>query len=126
MMGSIDAWFYKYVAGIMPDESNPAFSIFQVKPLLLKNLNAAKGRIETIRGLISSDWTRIPGRFTLKVEVPFNTTALVYVPGENGSKISEGGVPLSQVKGIEYLGYSDSYHLVKVNSGYYIFTTGKN
>ncbi len=126
MMGSIDAWFYKYMAGILLDESNPAFSIFQVKPLLLKNLNAAKGRIETIRGLISSEWTRIPGRFTLKVEVPFNTTALVYIPGEKEAKISEGGVPLSHTQGIEYLGYSDSYHLVKVHSGYFVFTIGKN
>jgi len=122
MMGSIDAWFYKYIAGILPDPFSPAFSSFSVKPLLLDNLYSAKATVETIRGTISSQWVRDSGWFSLKVEVPFNTTALVYVPGNSEDDVNESGKPMGESAGVEYLGYKGNYHIMKVGSGKYLFT----
>ncbi len=48
MMGSIDAWFYRYIAGIQLDEKNPAYASFIIKPQLVDSLNSAKSSIETI------------------------------------------------------------------------------
>jgi len=126
MMGSIDAWFYKYIAGIQLDEKNPAFASFKVKPILLDSLGSGKAQIETIRGKVISSWERHPGLFTLNLEVPFNTTAIVYLSGNEKDEVKEGGLPVKKVAGIEYLGYKDGAHLIKVHSGNYQFTTGKN
>jgi len=126
MMGSIDAWFYKYIAGIQLDEDKPAFASFIVKPLLLNNLEFGNAQIETIRGKISSEWKRHQGLFTLKLEVPFNTTAMVFIPGGEKSDLKESGLPLKKVEGVEYLGFKEGYHQVKVYSGRYVFTANKD
>ncbi len=126
MMGSIDAWFYKYIAGIQLDENFPAFASFVVKPLVLDSLGSAKADIETIRGTISSAWKRMNGHFSLKVEVPFNTSAMVYIPGKEGDEIKEGGVPVVQAKGVDPLGFKEGASIFRVHSGRYSFTTCKN
>ncbi len=123
MMGSIDAWFYNYIAGIQLDEKNPAFASFQVKPLLMDSLGQGKAEIETIRGKVISNWERHPGLFILNVEVPFNTTAIVYLPGNENDEVKEGKSTLENLEGIESLGYKDGAHVLKVHSGNYQFTS---
>ena len=126
MMGSIDAWFYKYIAGIQVNEQYPAFASFQVEPLLLDSLGRGKGEVETLRGKVSSNWESHPGLFTLKLQVPFNTTAEVFLLGIETDVVKEGGLPLKQIDGMEYLGFKDGVHRLKVHSGNYEFTVGKN
>ncbi len=121
MMGSIDAWFYKYIAGIQLDEDNPAFASFIVKPQLLDSLHSAKAQIETLKGTISCEWKRQPKQFTLKVHVPFNTSATIYIPGKKGGKVTEAGLPLKQVNGASDQGFQSGYHVVHVPSGNYEF-----
>jgi alpha-L-rhamnosidase len=122
MMGSIDAWFYKYLAGIQPDPNYPAFSSFKVKPFIPDSLNFVKAKVETIRGTISSQWKIENGMFTLDVEVPFNTSAVIYVPGNSYEEVKESGKPLSESEGAEYIGHDGGYHKMKVGSGKYLFT----
>ena len=126
MMGSIDAWFYKYITGIQQDEKIPAFASFTVKPLQLDSLGSAQARIETMRGMILSSWKRVNGQYQLNMEVPFNTSALIYLPAGEKDLISEGGLPLKKTTGVEYLGFKDGAHVLKVHSGNYSFTTRKN
>lgn len=125
MMGSIDAWFYKYIAGIQLDQAKPAFGLFQIKPVCLDGLERGKGEIRSLRGIVGSEWERHPGLFTLKVQVPFNTSAKVYLPGNETDEITEGEKPLSQVEGVQYLGFKDGAHLLLVHSGIYTFKAGK-
>jgi hypothetical protein len=122
MMGSIDAWFYKYLTGIRPEEAVPAFSSFRIKPVIPDSLYSAGAVIETIRGTISSNWTLVEDKLTLNVEVPFNTTAEINIPGNKGAEISESDKPAGESGEIEYLGYRENYHIFKVASGKYKFT----
>ncbi len=126
MMGSIDAWFYKYIAGIQQDENGLAFNSFIVKPLSLDSLGSAQATIETMRGTISTAWKRVNGQLTLKVKVPFNTSALIYIPGNYSDQVSEGGLSPEKVIGVELLGYKDGAHIFKVHSGSYSFATRTN
>jgi alpha-L-rhamnosidase len=121
MMGSIDAWFYKYIAGIQLDEMNSAFGSFQIKPILVDGLGRGKGEIMTLRGIVGSEWRRSPGLFTLKVQVPFNTSVVVYLPGSNGDVLTENEASLKTGNGIEYLGFSEGRHQIRVHSGVYNF-----
>ena len=122
MMGSIDAWFYKYIAGIQLDDMNPAFSSFYVKPMLLDSLGSSAASIETMRGTISSVWEKKSDLFSLNLEVPFNTTATVYIPGNQNDEVLESGNSLVHSDCIEYLEYRKGTHILKVNSGGYFFT----
>ncbi len=126
MMGSIDAWFYKYIAGIRLSEEAPAFKSFVIQPNLLKDLDHASGGTETIRGKVSSSWKTENGNFSLNVEIPFNTTADVFVPAAEKSAIFEGNQPAEKVKGIQSLGFENGFHHFRVGSGRYGFSCKKN
>jgi len=105
------------------DEKSPAFAEFQVKPFFPDSLRFGKAQIETMRGRISSEWEKNPGLFTLKLEVPFNTSATVFIPGSVKSKILESMTPFEKVEGLEYLGFKNGNHILKVHSGNYLFAT---
>lgn len=125
MMGSIDAWFYKYIAGIQPKEQNPAFSEFTIKPTILEGLDHAEAGTETIRGKIASKWKIENDKFSLDIEVPFNTSANVFIPGDENGVLREGEKALENVEGVEYIGFVNGMYHLKVNSGKYHFTLEK-
>ncbi len=125
MMGSIDAWFYKYIAGIQVEKKDPAFTSFLIKPLLLDSLNSAEATIETIKGSIGSSWKIENSRFALHVSVPFNTHATVYIPGDKKDLFLEGGLPLEQNADLKCIGYQEGAYVVRVPSGNYLFTREK-
>ena len=83
MMGSIGSWFYKYLLGIVPDFEDPGFSTFTIDPRYPDGLDYAKGSLQTVKGKISVDWERKGRSVSLKVTVPGNATAVVYVPGKD-------------------------------------------
>ena len=122
MMGSIDAWFYKYITGIQLDESHPAFSSFSIKPLVVDKLDHARAVFETIRGQVVSGWKKESGKLIFEIEIPFNTSATIELPGPSDAQILEGSETLDKTDGVDYLGYSDGKHQVKVQSGKYLFT----
>jgi alpha-L-rhamnosidase len=121
MMGSIDAWFYKYLTGIKPDENNPAYSVFTIKPFVPEGLNKAEAKIETIRGTICSGWRKEQDKFILEVEVPFNTSALISIPAGENDAVSDGSVPIVEADNVQYIGYMEGHHQLKVPSGKYKF-----
>ncbi|MCG6189333.1 family 78 glycoside hydrolase catalytic domain [Maribellus maritimus] len=126
MMGSIDAWFYKYIAGIQPDGKNTAFKTYTIKPHLLEGLKFAKASTETMRGKIAVEWEKQPGFFSLKAEIPFNTSATVYIPGEKDEQVFENETTLENADDVTYIGYQDGRHVLKISSGSYAFLLKKS
>ncbi len=121
MMGSIDAWFYKYLAGIQMDENHPGWSQFWIRPEFPEGLDYADAQTETIKGTISSGWKRSSGELVLTVEIPFNCTAILEFRGGKSDRITEGGKPVSSQEGVDYLGYDGGKHQISVKSGKYQF-----
>lgn len=80
MMGQIEEWFWRSLAGIRPDPENPGYRHFFVEPAVAGDLTWVKAGYESICGTIVSDW-RIDGNvFTIRVAVPANTTATLVMP----------------------------------------------
>ena len=52
MLGTVDAWFYKYLAGIQVDPNFPGWERIVIKPYPVKGLNFAGASLKTFRGLI--------------------------------------------------------------------------
>ena len=63
------------------------------------------------------------GKFTLTVQIPANTTAIIYLPAHKGGKITEGGKNIASISTIKFLGYADGKAMVKTGSGTYHFVS---
>ncbi|MBF0208246.1 MAG: family 78 glycoside hydrolase catalytic domain [Oligoflexia bacterium] len=134
MFGSIDGWFYNYLAGIRIDSDTlnnlnlVGIKNFTIRPYLFDDLKNASASIDTIWGVISSSWNKsiVPPftLFTLKILVPINTTATVYIPIGNETKvITESGVDVAMSKGVSYQGVENGYAKYLVGSGEYNFSS---
>ncbi|MCD6596343.1 MAG: family 78 glycoside hydrolase catalytic domain, partial [Bacteroidales bacterium] len=125
MMGSIDAWFYKTLAGINLDEDHPAYEVFTIKPFLAGGLSYANASVESLRGMISAGWKLTDNSFELKVLVPFNTKALVYVPATEKTRIYEHNSLAKDTEGVSFIKYENGYHIFEIGSGDYKFAYTK-
>jgi alpha-L-rhamnosidase len=76
-----------------------------------------------VHGLISSAWTIYDSVITLDVTIPANTTATIYVPGADPSKVNESGVLASRAPGVTYVGTTLDAVKYTVGSGTYHFST---
>jgi alpha-L-rhamnosidase len=88
--GAIGAWLYGTIAGIRLDEDQPGWRRFRIQPRPGGGLTHARARIFTRYGPIESAWELDHGRFSLSVEIPPNTTAVVSLPGDGGEPIGVG------------------------------------
>jgi alpha-L-rhamnosidase len=92
--GSVVAWVYRKVVGIDTLTSAPGFHQIVFHPLLDDRITQASGSYNSIYGMIASEWTGTKaGPFTLKITVPANTTAQVYLPIISNTQITQDGQP---------------------------------
>jgi len=127
MLGSIDAWLYRVVAGLRC--AAPGWKKMIVRPPLFTGLTEASAEVMTVRGRAGVSWRREERSFELTVRVPVGTEAEVHCPllkdagviKEGEFIIWEDGVATSQPAGILFLRRENEYGLFRVGSGYYVF-----
>ena len=79
-IGAVGEWMYSHILGIRPDESQPGYRHFYIKPQPGAALEWAKGSYRAITGNIEVAWTDRDNIFTLDVNIPVNTEATVVTP----------------------------------------------
>jgi alpha-L-rhamnosidase len=82
-IGAVGEWMYSHILGIRPDESQPGYRHFYIKPQPGNSLEWAKGSYRAITGNIEVSWTNKDKTFTLDVNIPVNTEATVVTPFDN-------------------------------------------
>ncbi|RKZ12185.1 hypothetical protein DRQ53_15115 [bacterium] len=112
------AWFYEGLGGILPDYEYPGFKHFILRPGFVKSVDWVKCSYESPYGEIVSNWNSENGSITWDISVPPNSSATVYVPGNN---ITEGGKNAETAEGICFVKYDDGYSIFRVESGEYSF-----
>ena len=115
MFGSIEEWFYRSLLGI--NTASNAFEKIIIRPQPVGDLKWAKGTYESVRGRISSEWKKDQGGFNLKVSIPANTTAEIWLPSPENAAITETGKPVTASR------YENGYAIVNIGSGDYSFLT---
>ena len=80
-------------------------------------LTWAKGRYESIRGPIASEWRIENQRFRLRVTIPANTTATVVVPTAK----PELPLAVDAAPGVAFERTTDGARIYRVESGRYAF-----
>lgn len=121
--GSIGEWMYKTIAGISEDPEKPGFKHILIHPRPGGGLTSAKGEYYSLYGPILSSWKIAHYTFTLKVSIPVNTIATVYIPTADREKIQESGKPADQAEGVRFLRMEKGAAVYEVGSGEYQFTS---
>jgi alpha-L-rhamnosidase len=116
-LGSVGEWLYRYVAGI--DLGSPGYGRIVIRPRPGGNLTHASGTYDSVRGTISSSWKIEDGRFVLEALIPPNTTATVHVPSTDD--VTEGGSPVDEADGVEFVSAGEGETVLAVGSGRYEF-----
>ncbi len=123
MLGHITEWFYKDLAGIDCDPEGPGFKKIIIRPQPVGDLIWVKASYDSIHGRIVSQWERGKNRFSLRVSIPANTTATVYLPASADPQITEGGEKLGTKPEIRLLRMEPGRAVLAVGSGDYDFVS---
>jgi|HubBroStandDraft_1064217.scaffolds.fasta_scaffold01665_7 alpha-L-rhamnosidase len=119
--GSVGEWIWGNVVGLAPDESYPGYKHFIVHPRLGGNLTSAKGVYDSVRGRIAIDWKIEGVSFSLDLLVPPNTSATIYLPTADSSKIQESGREVREVAGARFVRGENGSAIFEVGSGHFHF-----
>ncbi|MGN1256736.1 MAG: family 78 glycoside hydrolase catalytic domain, partial [Bacteroidaceae bacterium] len=133
--GIVAEWMFRYMAGIMPDETSAGFRHFTLAPNSdrRKTLLYAQKRITSVEanhwspmGAIKAAWQCDGGdEMRYDVTIPANSTATLYLPVADGLALKEGGKLVSQgVEGVQYMGIEDGKAVCQLGSGTYSFSVG--
>lgn len=121
MTGSIDAFFFKYLAGIQVDERYPGFQRVIIRPFVPDSLAFARATIQTVRGKITSGWEQTATEWRLTVKIPANVSAEVSVPAADPAQVFENGVLADKSQGVRFLRAVAGRAVYLVDSGEYVF-----
>ncbi len=119
MFGEINAWYYKALGGIFPDESQPGFKNIVLSPNFVTGLSHFEASHESPYGNIVSSWRRKGKTIEYKVTIPANSTATLYL---NGKSIRENNKPLEKNPLIEVKKSGQDRYEINLKSGSYSFT----
>lgn len=90
--GSVVAWVYRSVAGIDTYPMAPGYRQITIHPRPDTRMTHARGEYNSVYGRIVSDWNGIPaGPFSLKVTIPANTIAKVFLPAITNGHVTQDG-----------------------------------
>jgi alpha-L-rhamnosidase len=118
--GAIGDWMYRVVAGI--EIGSPGYKQIKIQPQPDKRLGFAKATFESAYGQIASAWELKDGKFSLRIKVPMNTTALVILPGAKSNEVTETGLSISSRPEFKNVHDENGNTLLEVGSGEYIFS----
>ena len=116
MLGHLMEWLYSGIGGIRQAENSIAFNHIKIDPETVGDLTSADVRFNSPYGEISTLWTKKDNTLTLEVNIPVNTTALVYFPTLPKSTMSEEYNSTFTDAGVE-----NGKSMISIGSGYYKF-----
>ncbi|MEO6001267.1 MAG: alpha-L-rhamnosidase C-terminal domain-containing protein [Chitinophagaceae bacterium] len=108
MFGSINEWFYRSLPGI--NSAAPGFKKIIIKPQPEKEITWAKGRYESVYGTITCDWKTTGNDFILKIIIPANSTAEIWLPATQKESITESK------KAVTASRYENGYAVVNIET----------
>ncbi len=123
MLGHIMEWFYHDLAGIQGDPAGPGFKQIIIHPQPVGNVTWTRASYDSIRGRIVSDWRITGGKFELRISIPANTRATVFVPGSSADLVTEGGRPAATAPGVTFARLVPKTVVFTVESGSYLFAS---
>jgi hypothetical protein len=122
MLGHLEEWFGHGLVGINPGEDKPGYQHSVVRPRVVDGVDWAEGSYRSVHGRIACRWERQGDRLIVKMTIPANTTATVYVPARSPEAVTESGVPAAKAEGVTPRGIEPGCAVYAVGSGEYEFS----
>lgn len=114
MLGHLMEWFYAGLAGIKQTEHSIAYKEVEIKPEFAGDVKYARATFQSPYGFIKSEWTLSENEVNVVVEIPANSTAVVYLPA--------GASTIVKVNNVKMKGkFVHGKLIFRVGSGKYIF-----
>ena len=88
LLGDLLVWYYENMAGIKSSEAHPGFKQIIMKPDFNAGLSYVNASYKSSYGTIKSHWKKSKNNLSWSIAIPANTSALVYLPTTNASKVS--------------------------------------
>lgn len=98
MFSDLSAFFYKYIAGISADETEPGYAHIVARPALTSGFSSARCEISTVRGPVGCRWHIANGAFTVELDIPSPCRATLYLP--DCRDLTEGDVKAEEAEGV--------------------------
>jgi len=115
MLGHLMEWFYTGLGGIKQLEDSVAFKYIVIRPEIVGDITWVKSSYQSSFGLIRSDWKKEQNILEMKVEIPSNTSATIYLPTNQEESVTENGMKTTVLK------TADGKYFCKVGSGSYVY-----
>ena len=123
MLGDLLIWYYENLAGIKSNPDYPGFRELIMKPEIITGLDSVSASYNSNYGLIKSEWKKVGHNFTWQIEIPANTSAMIYVPAKSDSEVSESGLKGNNLAGGKFIGMDGNRAIYKIGSGTYKFSS---
>jgi alpha-L-rhamnosidase len=130
--GAVCEWMFRTLVGI--DSDGIGYRRILIRPMPggcfvgdrnAPALNWVRAHYDSIRGRITSEWKMDAGAFHLKVTIPANTTATVFMPARDVADVLEKDVPVQKAEGVIFLQMEGDRAVLQVGSGSYDFRSKK-
>jgi alpha-L-rhamnosidase len=125
MFGGGIVWFYRVLAGMNTDPSQPGYRNIIFKPQPAGHVEFVSYANETQYGRASISWKKNEKAFLMDIEVPVGSTATVYVPESVTGSITEGGRKITNNSEVNSKGKAGKYSVFLVGSGKYSFKSNQ-
>ena len=122
MLGHIMEWFYEDLLGIGTMEEFPGFKRVRIRPRPVGDLAWVEGSHDSLHGPVAVRWERDGNLFRLKVTIPANTSAEIWLPTDRPDSVNLNAMPLAQAEVLEDILLVEGSTLVTVPSGSHEFT----
>ncbi|QIP17321.1 family 78 glycoside hydrolase catalytic domain [Spirosoma aureum] len=118
--GAVNEWLFGNAAGLKVGEAG--YRTFTIKPEIAnEGLNYVNATYRSINGKIESSWKKAGKTVTLKITVPVNTVATVFIPTTNPASVVESAKEVKSNPAIKVKEFKDGYLYVEIGSGTYQF-----
>jgi len=121
MFGSISTWFFQWLAGIQPHPQAKGFDRFSIRPQPVEGITWVEAEYKSVRGTIRVFWERNEEEFVLKITVPPNTRAEVFIPTSDTESIREKEKPEKDLPSKWVWKAGKGYGVCEIGSGTYTF-----
>lgn len=98
MLGHLMEWLYGGLAGIGQTEESTAYRNIRIEPQVVGEIKSAGASFESPYGPVVSKWKNDGKRFTLNVEIPANTKAVIVIPAADPAMVTVNGRRLITAK----------------------------
>ena len=115
MLGHLMEWFYTGLGGIKQDENSVGFKNIIIRPEIVGDLKWVKSSFKSPYGIIRSEWKKVDKSLEMKISIPPNTTATIYLPTNKQDFVSENGKKVIPFKTV------DGKYFFNVGSGNYVY-----